>query len=986
MVPLWMQLAAAAVTAVQAPAARVEQHVEPRAVVHDALRAVEGDSVGRVRARWAERLRADPGARAAALGVATLARFTYDYPDADRRYAALSAAATPDGVARYALLGAAWGAYDRGATPRSDTLFARARTLSAAARDSAAEAEALIGLAMARAPMRGAPAGLALIDSARRIAPPGDAALGAQIAVRRTILLAVTSDRRAPAEGARALALARRGGDRRAEALAWRAIALDLHLRGQDDSALVVLADAERLQRDARDASERAMTLIRHADIYHSRSDYGRMKALTEQGIADANASDNQYVLTSAHVSLGVVALGFGDLTSARTHFAEAGRLSAAHGDTSALVIVWTYQANLALAAGDLARARALAARVRDFHHGTSDATEEFEVLRTRAAVERRAGAYDAARAWLDTADVVARVHRLPAQAASLGRDRAALALARGDLPGARRFLTAYLATLDTGDHAVRHRARAMLAEAAARAGDYAAAERELTAAGDELDAWRATLSDRAVRALAFQARGFDYDVGASSAPFVIAALASHGRAPAAFELAERRRARMLADLLVRAATLAETTTAGASLGASRGRGRAGAAVAPLLADGGTALLEYVTGAEDAPTTLFVVTRGAGGAGPAVTAHVLPSATSLAPAAARLAALLEAGADPGPFAKTLGDAVLAPALGGLPAGVRRLVVVPDGPLHALPFDALRTADGRFVVERYAVSLAPSATVAGALRARPAPAARPERLLAFGDPTFGDATRAPNAGGPEARGADAGATFRSAFDSGGGLPRLAASGDEARDVARYAPEAVVRLGDEATAAYLKHAPLDAFDVIHFATHALVDERSVARTALALAPGAGESGFVSAGDLAALHLAARLVVLSACRSAGGVVVDGEGVQGLTAPLLEAGARSVVATEWRIRDRGTARFVDAFYGHLARGLPVADALRAAKLDAIARGAPPAEWAAFTVVGDPTVVVPLRAPPPAARWPWAAAGALGLAAGAAALRRRRA
>jgi CHAT domain-containing protein len=210
-----------------------------------------------------------------------------------------------------------------------------------------------------------------------------------------------------------------------------------------------------------------------------------------------------------------------------------------------------------------------------------------------------------------------------------------------------------------------------------------------------------------------------------------------------------------------------------------------------------------------------------------------------------------------------------------------------------------------------------------------------------------------------------------------LARLAGSGREARMVARYAPDAVVRLRGEASEAYLKRAPLEEFGVIHFATHALVDEGSVARTALALAPGGGETGLVAPGDLAALRLRADLVVLSACRSAGGVVVAGEGVQGLTSPLLQAGARSVVATGWRIGDRGTVSFVRDFYAALAGGRPVGDALRTAKLAAIDRGAPPGEWAAFGVVGDPLVIVPLRAPPLFAQW-WlgpALAGPLALA-----------
>ena len=125
------------------------------------------------------------------------------------------------------------------------------------------------------------------------------------------------------------------------------------------------------------------------------------------------------------------------------------------------------------------------------------------------------------------------------------------------------------------------------------------------------------------------------------------------------------------------------------------------------------------------------------------------------------------------------------------------------------------------------------------------------------------------------------------------------------------------------------------MIHFATHALVDDRALGRTALALAPGKTAGGFVTPGELAALKLDADLVVLSACRTAGGVVVDGEGVQGLTAPLLQAGARSVVATSWRVGDRSTVRFVEDFYDELARGRQVVEALRSAKLAAMKHGA---------------------------------------------------
>src|SRR5262249_6075549 len=132
-------------------------------------------------------------------------------------------------------------------------------------------------------------------------------------------------------------------------------------------------------------------------------------------------------------------------------------------------------------------------------------------------------------------------------------------------------------------------------------------------------------------------------------------------------------------------------------------------------------------------------------------------------------------------------------------------------------------------------------------------------------------------------------FHSAFAATGGLPRLEGSGREVRSIARYAPGAELKVREAASESYLLTSSLTQFRVIHFATHALVDDRVSFRRALALAPGNGEEGFVTPAELARLRLDADLVVLSACRTAGGVVVDGEGVQGLTAPLLAAGAHS-------------------------------------------------------------------------------------------------
>jgi CHAT domain-containing protein len=226
------------------------------------------------------------------------------------------------------------------------------------------------------------------------------------------------------------------------------------------------------------------------------------------------------------------------------------------------------------------------------------------------------------------------------------------------------------------------------------------------------------------------------------------------------------------------------------------------------------------------------------------------------------------------------------------------------------------------------------------------------MLAIADPAIATTVR------DTSRDGDAGDDL-SALATVSGAPRLMGASREARLVARYAPAADVRLGADATSAFLRRENLRRYRVLHFATHALVDEQSLARTALALTPSDGENGLLGAGDLAALALDADLVVLSACRSAGGVLVGGEGVQGLTSPLLQAGARSVVATNWRISDERVVPFIERFYDGLARGLPIPDALRAAKQGAVKAGEPPQIWAAFLAIGDPLVTVPLRMPP---------------------------
>ena len=937
---------------------------------------MERDSAGPMVARWGARLRADSSDRAAAIGLATIARLTYDYPTAERLYRLLYSpdSARPDPYAVYARLGLAWALEDRGRSNDAGAEFSRARTAAQAARAPPAEGEALVGLSFVRARTEGMSVGLALLDTAKSLIPDTASDLHAERLRRRAIVLGIAASPEAMVDAAASIAVARRAGDLRAEAHGVRAAAKILYWRGQDDSSVVLLRHAEELFRRAHDRTWHGVTLTDRAQTLLALGFLGEAKEALQAALVEGEASRNGWTVAVAHTGFGAIAIHFKDLPTAKEHLTKAAMMYDSLGDPSSAAIPRKHLAVAALATGDMATARRQTLAALEFYRSTEETPEQFELQRTLAAIAMRERDWPAAHRSLGEARALAQRLKMSRWSAGLAYDEGRLALLRGDFTAARKSFVRHLAVLDTTQHMWRYDARLNLADIFARSGDLARAEREATSAGHELDRWRATLGDRELRLLAFQASPSEDQVSTvgpsdreASVARVLGALAAGGRAAAAFELAEDRRARELADGLLQGEALRAGTSPSTEVVIGRGPVRVTAdGVAAQIPDH-TALLEFVAGAEGAPTTLFVVQRAG------VRARVLTPNDSLGRWVGRFATLMERGGEQESMERALGDALLGPSLELLDSSVTRLVVVPDGPLHQVPWDALRLADGRYAVERYAISIAPSAAVVMALWRRARETGTPARLLALGDPAFAGEAVARDSIAAQGAAAE---TYRSAFDATGGLPRLEGSAKEARLVARYTPDAEVRLRQRASAAYLKRAALAPFRIIHFATHALVDDRSVARTALALAPGEGESGFLGPGDLAALRLDADLVVLSACRSAGGVVVEGEGIQGLTAPLLQAGARSVVATRWRIGDQSTVHFIEGFYDALARGLPLSDALRAAKIDAIRRGAPPREWAAFTAVGDPLVTVSLRPPPRFSRWwLWAALAGLALA-----------
>jgi tetratricopeptide (TPR) repeat protein len=906
------------------------------AVVAEAAAAVAGDSVSHMTARWSARLGSRGEDRGARLGLATLARLRYDYPEAERRYAELLASdwSRADEYAVYAALGQADALVVLGRMPDADRMLEQALTGARALGDSLAVGEVLLRLGGARVRTRGLAIGRAYFDSAMVAFPASAPDLAAAARCRRAHLDLLQGATTAAANLAATLDLATQHGYRRAQAFCLRGRQIDLLYRGERDSALAMLRRLESLRREARDRAGLSETLLWQADVFLHRTAYGEAREVLRRALVEAAAAKAASVTASVELDLGQVFFALNDQVTAVGHLDRAIAAYASLGDRRGEMLARSWRGSVRRAAGDWAGARAEIGEALEFYRSQGDVAYQAEQYQELTDIEMGAGDFAAAGRQLDSLKALAKRYGGGEWSVALPYQRGRLAMRQGELRRARQWFTQYLVGLDSAEHLARYEVRTYLADVDARSGRPAEAERELTTAMTELEEWRATVDDAELRAFAFQAGPqFVNDHNASVAR-VLAGLVDSGRVASAFALAERRRARELGDRLAQGQALATTSGTRAKIVRTDPIPTA-EDVAAILPQDSTALLEFVTGSLGAPTTVFVLTRSSG-AGVARRAYTATPADSLVDPIDRFLGILEGGGAAEPLARELGRILLWPALKDLSPGIKRLVVIPDGPLHRVPFDALQLADGRYVVERYSISVAPSARVISALWRRGNVAqqdsAAPLQLLAFGDP---------------------------AVDS---LPRLQAAGREAKLVAEYAPSAEVRLGKEASAEYLKHASLARFGVLHFATHALVDDHSLAGTALALAGSERDGGLVGPGDLAALQLNADLVVLSGCRSAGGVVVTGEGIQGLTAPLLAAGARAVVASQWQIGDRSTVPFIEAFYRAMARGQPVGEALRAAKLDALRRGAPAATWAGFTLVGDPLVRVPLRQ----ARRPW--------------------
>jgi CHAT domain-containing protein/predicted negative regulator of RcsB-dependent stress response len=412
------------------------------------------------------------------------------------------------------------------------------------------------------------------------------------------------------------------------------------------------------------------------------------------------------------------------------------------------------------------------------------------------------------------------------------------------------------------------------------------------------------------------------------------------------------------------------------------------------LLDDDTILLEYAFNEER--VYLWAVTRSG------ITSYSLPGRAEIERVAERLRRMLTASEPPKSgesdlqylnrmkasaaqyqnVALDLSRMTLGPVASQL--GSKRLVIVADGALQYIPFEALPvpTASDRTpsaspaqayipLLAQHEIVYQPSASTLALLRSMPRQhAAKTKTVAVIADPVFDsndkrvlasikgrNSAPAPNSLPGELRRA-----LRDVGDVGTGgagfrLDRLEYSAREAKSITDAAPPGswMKAMNFQANRATAKSQDLMQYSIVHFATHSILNDRHPELSGMVLSmvneKGEPQDGYLRLGDIYNLDLPVDLVVLSACRSGIGKPVRGEGLIGLTRGFMYAGAQRIVASLWNVEDEATSELMRRFYRlMLEQKLPASAALRKAKLEMMARVKwhNPYSWAGFVIQGD--------------------------------------
>jgi CHAT domain-containing protein/predicted negative regulator of RcsB-dependent stress response len=247
---------------------------------------------------------------------------------------------------------------------------------------------------------------------------------------------------------------------------------------------------------------------------------------------------------------------------------------------------------------------------------------------------------------------------------------------------------------------------------------------------------------------------------------------------------------------------------------------------------------------------------------------------------------------------------------------KELLIVPHDVLHYLPFQALMSSQGKYLVQDYPIYYLSSASLMQFTKEKKR--AGGEKALVMGNPSLGD----------------------EAYN-------LRFAEREATEVASVYPQSAVYLRAEASKTRAMSLSPQ-YDMLHFAVHAEFNEEDPMSSALLLAPEGGGDGRLKVGEIFSLNLKTNMVVLSACETGLGKLSNGDELVGLTRAFIYAGTPSIVTTLWKVNDRASYELMKEFYQHL-RTSKKAEALREAQLKTMKEFPEPFYWAAYQLTGEP-------------------------------------
>lgn len=689
--------------------------------------------------------------------------------------------------------------------------------------------------------------------------------------------------------------LYQRLGDRNGEATVLNSAALLHAARGEHEQAFANYRKAIEHHRATGQRRTEAEVLRNMAIAHNSAGNYQTAIETYTDVLTRFRSLQDRYGEAVTLVQLGELYIALGDFDNAISQTRASIPLHQAHGDKTAQVHALSNIGEALAAQGRHTEALVQLNAAIQLSEESGLGWQHVQAKAIAAVSEQALGRLPKARLLLEESLPPMRAHGNREGTSRVLTQLGLLELQARRTKEASVHLREAMETSDGLDNpAPKAHALTALARLARAENNHAQARSYAEQALSIVEGIRTRVESRNLRALFLASRGSWYE-------FYVDLLMDRNDVGAAFAGVERARARSLLDMLLDNRAKPEPAMTGFQQ--------------PVV-EPGTAILEYQLG--ETRSWLFVVTQAG------ITAKQLPAAGVLANEVRQIRGLL---AQPGraalgryaQAAEKMYRICIAPAMAEI-AGKQKLVIVADGALHYLPFEALLTGPATplayaqlpYLVRRWTVGYAPSTAAYASLAMRPRGGAGPE-LVAYGDPR-------------------------------GDLPGAAR---EIREIAKSFPKGAMLFQGNAVS---KRNVTDSAEAarsrrVHFAAHGQIREGSAATSGILLASGS----ILSPADVLHLRWNADLVVLSGCETGLGPQLRGEGILGFIRAFLLAGARNVAVSLWPVSDESTVSLMAGFYQRLSKGADHADSLRQAKLDLIRSGqyAHPYYWAPFVLAG---------------------------------------